>query len=56
LDVVCRALNLGQRNFSSELIQGWLDWIRECWTTMDVFALENPEFEVEEDEEEDDED
>ena len=49
LDVVCRALNLGQRNFTSEQIQGWVDWIIQCWSTNIVFAPENTDFEVEED-------
>ena len=53
LDVVCRALNLAQRNFTSEQIQGWLDWIVECWTIAKEFAVELPEFEVEEDSEDD---
>jgi hypothetical protein len=42
LDVVCRALNLAQRNFTSEQIQGWVNWIVECWTIADVFSQENP--------------
>jgi hypothetical protein len=56
LDVVCRALNLSQRNFTSEQIQGWLDWIVECWTTAEVFSQENPDFEAEEETEDSDED
>jgi hypothetical protein len=48
LDVVCRALNLGQNNFASAEIQGWMDWIIRCWTTMEVFAREHPDFYVEE--------
>ena len=46
LDVVCRALNLAQRNFTSAVIQGWVDWIVECWSTTEVFARENPDFEI----------
>jgi hypothetical protein len=49
LDVVCRALNLAQRNFTSEQIQGWVNWIVECWTITEVFSQENPDYEVEED-------
>jgi hypothetical protein len=49
LYVVCRALNLAQRNFTSEQIQGWVNWIVECWTTAEVFSQENPDYEVVED-------
>jgi hypothetical protein len=56
LDVVCRALNLAQRNFTSEQIQGWVDWIVECWTIAEVFSQENPEFEVEDATQDSDED
>jgi hypothetical protein len=46
LDVVCCALNLAQRNFTSVVIQGWIDWIVQCWSTTEVFARENPGFEI----------
>jgi hypothetical protein len=49
LDVVCRALNLAQRNFTSEQIQVWVDWIVEKWKIVEVFSQENPDYEVEED-------
>jgi len=47
LDVVCRALNLAQNNFSSEMIHG----ISQRWTAIEEFAPENSDFEVEDDEE-----
>jgi hypothetical protein len=52
LDVVCRAFNLAQRNFTSVVIQGWIDWIVQCWSTTEVFARENPDFEIGEDDDE----
>jgi hypothetical protein len=56
LDVVCRAVNLAQRNFTSDQIQVWIDWIVECWTIAEVFSQENPEFEVEDETQDSDED
>jgi hypothetical protein len=53
LDVVCRAL---KRNFTSEQIQGWVDWIVECWTIAEVFSQENPDFEAEDETQDSDED
>ena len=57
LDVVCRALNLAQRNFKSAEIQAWVNWIVQCWSTTEVFARDNPDFEIgeEDDDDEDDE-
>ena len=56
LDVVCRALNLAKGNFTTEQIQRCVDWIIECWTIAEVFSHENPDFAVEEDVDESDED
>jgi hypothetical protein len=49
LKVVCRALNLAQ-------IQAWVDWIILCWGKTEVFAVELPEFEVEDETQDSDED
>ena len=46
LDVVCRALNLAQRNFTSAVIQGWVDWIVECWKSERELAAEQNYVEV----------
>ena len=56
LDVVCRALNLAQRNFSSAVIQEWIDWIVSEWYIAPISAVDNIDWVEGEDNESDEDD
>ena len=56
LDVVCRALNLAQRNFSSDVIQVWIDWIVSEWYNAPISAVDDIDWVEGEDNESDEDD